>query len=199
MGISMKSTPGKILASVTLVGAAAAVAGLGTYGAFTSTTNASQEVKAGRVVIELGGTVNTISNPVAGLLPGDSVEKFVTLSNTGDSDFNAVTLTTTASTGTLLTSDVLNGLQLTVEACSTDWVTVANGPDTCAGSKTVVVASTPILGTRVLTAPASLTATKSDRLKITTSLPTSAGEDFQGLTSTVNFKFDATQRTASVK
>ncbi|MDQ0689932.1 TasA family protein [Arthrobacter sp. W4I7] len=198
MGISMKSTPGKILASVTLVGAAAAVAGLGTYGAFTSTTNASQEVKAGRVVIELGGTVNTISNPVAGLLPGDSVEKFVTLSNTGDSDFNAVTLTTTASTGTLLTSDVLNGLQLTVEACTTDWVAVANGPDTCAGSKTVV-ASTPILGTRVLTAPASLTATKSDHLKITTSLPTNAGDAFQGLTSTVNFTFDATQRTASVK
>lgn len=198
MGISMKSTSGKILASVALVGTAAAVAGLGTYGAFTSTTNASQEVKAGTVVIELGGTVNTLSNSVSGLLPGDSVEKFVTLSNTGDSDFNAMTLTTTATAGSLLTSDVQNGLQLTIEACSTDWVTVANGPDTCAGSKTVV-ATTPVLGTKVLTAPASLTATKSDHLKITTSLPTSATDAFQGLTSTVNFKFDATQRTGSVK
>jgi spore coat-associated protein N len=198
MGISMTSTSGKILASVALVGTAAAVAGMGTYGAFTSTTNASQEVKAGTVVVELGGTVNTLSNPIAGLLPGDSVEKFVTLKNSGESDFNAVTLTTTAATGSLLTSDVQNGLQFTVEACSTEWVVVSNGADTCAGSRTVV-ATTPILGINVLTAPASLTAKQSDHLKITTSLPNTAGDAFQGLTSTVNFKFDATQRTGTVK
>ena len=36
MAISLKTTSGKILASVALVGTAAAVAGMGTYGAFTS-------------------------------------------------------------------------------------------------------------------------------------------------------------------
>src|SRR5690349_7040550 len=71
MGISMKSTSGKILASVALVGTAPAVAGMGTYGAFTSTTSASQTTTAGTTVIALGsGSANTLNVGVAGLLPG---------------------------------------------------------------------------------------------------------------------------------
>ena len=72
MAISLKTTSGKILASVALVGTAAAVAGMGTYGAFTSSTSASQAVTAGTVTIALGapGPANTLNVPVAGLLPG---------------------------------------------------------------------------------------------------------------------------------
>lgn len=54
MGISMKTTSGKILASVAPVGTAAAVAGMGTYGGFTSSTTADQQVTAGIVTIDLG-------------------------------------------------------------------------------------------------------------------------------------------------
>mgnify|MGYP006197812693 CR=1 FL=1 len=49
MGISMKTTSGKLLASAALVATAAGVAGLGTYGAFTSSTAADQQVTAGTV------------------------------------------------------------------------------------------------------------------------------------------------------
>ena len=92
MSISMKTTSGKILASVALVGTAAAVAGMGTYGAFTSTTSASQAVTAGTVVIALNeaGAANTLNVPVTGLLPGDSVEKIATLTNTGNSALNSI-------------------------------------------------------------------------------------------------------------
>ncbi|WP_344697351.1 TasA family protein, partial [Paenarthrobacter ilicis] len=121
MAISLKTTSGKILASVALVGTAAAVAGMGTYGAFTSSTSASQAVTAGTVTIALGapGAANTLNVPVTNILPGDKVEKLVTLANTGNSDLNNITLTTNAgTTATLLTTDATNGLQLTIENCS---------------------------------------------------------------------------------
>lgn len=43
----------KVFASVVLVAGAASVAGLGTYGSFTSTTSASETVTNGKVVIGL--------------------------------------------------------------------------------------------------------------------------------------------------
>ena len=195
MGMSMKSTSSKILASVALVGTAAAVAGMGTYGAFTSSTNASQEVETGTVSISLLDPA-PLNVPITGLLPGESVEKYVTLSNEGDSDFNAVTLTTSATTGSLLTSDVTNGLKLTVETCSTLWTAVPNGVDTCEGSRAVLT-KRPALGENVLVGPATLTAGGKDYLKITTSLPTEAGNEFQDLSATMKLTFDATQRTGT--
>jgi predicted ribosomally synthesized peptide with SipW-like signal peptide len=201
MGISMKTTSGKILASVALVGTAAAVAGMGTYGAFTSTTNASQAVTAGTTVISLTGT-NTLAVAVTGLLPGDSVEKFVTLSNpAGNSDLNGVTLSTTNTAPvSLLTSDPTNGLQVTIESCTTAWTVVAVGADTCSGTPATVLAKTSIIGAnRTLANLASLTAAGADNLKVTTSLPTTADNNFQGLTSTIDFAFTGTQRTGTVK
>ena len=202
MGLSIKTTSGKILASVALVGTAAAVAGMGTFGAFTdSTTTVDQAVTAGTVIIDLTdpGTLNV---PVTNLLPGDSVEKFATLSNTGNSDFNTISQSTALATGAtsnLLTSDATNGLQLTIESCSTAWTVVANGVDTCTGSVSVL-AKGAMLGTgKALANLASVTAGSADHLKITTTLPTTADNSFQGLTTTVGFTFDATQRTAQVK
>jgi spore coat-associated protein N len=201
MGISMKTTSGKILASVALVGTAAAVAGMGTYGAFTSSTSASQTTSTGTVVIALGaGAANTLNVPVTGLLPGDKVEKLVTLSNTGDSDLNNVTLTTSAgATASLLTTDLINGLQLTIENCGTAWTGTA-APYTCSGTKTTVLASIPVItANKVLNNLASLTASKTDNLKVTTAFPAAAPNTFQGATSTIAFDFTGTQRTETTK
>lgn len=200
MGIALKTTASKIIASVALVGTAAAVAGLGTYGAFTSTTSASQAVTSGTVNIALAtaGVDNTLSVPVTGLLPGDKVEKLVKLSNTGNSALNNITLDTSAgATGSLLTSELVNGLQLTIENCATAW-TGATAPYTCAGGSTTVLASAPVLTVtpKTLANLTSLAAGQTDNLKVTTALPGSAPNALQGLTSTVGFTFTATQRTA---
>lgn len=201
MGLSISTTAGKVLASAALVGTAAAVAGLGTYGGFTdSTTAADQQVTAGTTNIDLAN--GTLTTTVTGLLPGDSVEKVATLSNAGNSDFNSVTLTTAlpaGATANVLTTDANNGLQLKIESCSTTWTTVADGADTCSGTSKTVVASTRVLGTNTaLGNLASVTAGASDNLKITTSLPATADNSFQGLTTTIKFTFDATQRTSKV-
>ncbi|MDI3193571.1 TasA family protein [Pseudarthrobacter sp. AL07] len=200
MGLSMKTTSGKILASVALVGTAAAVAGMGTYGAFTSTTNASHSVTSGTVVIALNnGASNTLSVPVTGLLPGDSVEKIATLSNTGNSALNNITLTTSTTTPSLLTTNTTDGLQLTVESCSVAW-TVAAGVDTCSGTTTTVLATSPVVGAnRPLAGLAALASGSADYLKVTTTLPTTAGNTFQGAASTIAFDFTGTQRTGEVK
>ena len=202
MAISMKTTSGKILASVALVGTAAAVAGLGTYGAFTSSTSASQAVASGNVTIALAdaGATNTLNVPVTDLLPGDKVERLATLANTATSDLNNVTLNTPATVPSALTTDATDGLQLTIENCTSPWAGTA-GAYTCAGTRTTVLGSGPVItGTaKTLTMPTALTAGATDNLKIITTLPATAGNAFQKLNSTVAFAFTATQRTATVK
>lgn len=199
MGLSMTTTSGKILASVALVGTAAAVAGLGTYGAFTDSTTAEQTVTAGTVDIDLLDPA-ALNLAVTGLLPGDSVEKLVTLKNTGNSGLNNVTLTTSTVSPSLLTTNTTLGLQLKIESCSTAWTGTA-APYTCTGSQSVLP-TTAIIGdglAKALTNLTSLTAGNSDFLKVTTTLPTTADNTFQGLTSTIDFAFTGTQRTETVK
>ncbi|MEG9249858.1 TasA family protein [Arthrobacter sp. Soc17.1.1.1] len=203
--ISMKSTSGKVLASVALLGVAASVAGLGTYGSFTSTTSASETVTAGTVDVKLGadGTAaNRLSVAATGVVPGDSIQRAVTLSNTGNQNFGGVTLTTApVGTATLLTTDALNGLQLTVDACTVPWTEAGTAPAytyTCAGTTTQVLAPRQIIGTDVvLNNLQSITTAKADNLRVTATLPTTAGNTFQNLTSTVSLAFTATQRAAT--
>jgi spore coat-associated protein N len=196
MGISMKTTSGKIIASVALVGTAAAVAGLGTFGAFTATTSASQAVDAGTIEVGIHSDNNTMTSPIVNMLPGDTVTKFVTLDNTGDSNLGTVSLTTTpvvtpAAPESILTSDATNGLKITVESCATPWT-----GNTCAGSITAI-ANQPIIGAnRDLGTVSSLTAGAESYLKITTVLPADANNDFKNAAGAVTFTFDATQRAA---
>ncbi|TLM74506.1 TasA family protein [Pseudarthrobacter sp. NamB4] len=204
MGISMKTTSGKVLASVALLGAAAAVAGLGTYGAFTSTTEADQKVTAGSVKIDLGtGASNTLTTAVTDMLPGDSVAKFVTLTNSGSSALNNVTLTTTATEPSALTTNTTTGLKLKIDRCPEAWVAGATAGTFICNSlaNTEILTAKPIITTTnggdVLNGLSSLAAGKTDYLKITTSFPAAAVQtDFAGSpTSTIKFSFTATQRS----
>ncbi len=203
--ISMKSTSGKVLASVALLGVAASVAGLGTYGSFTSTTSASETVSSGTVDVQLGapGTAaNRLTVGASNIVPGDSVQRVATITNTGSQAFGGVTLSTTAvNSPSKLTTDAVNGLQLTVDACSVPWTEAGTAPAytyTCSGTVTTVVPSRAIIGTDVTLANlASITPAKSDNLRFTAALPMAADNTFQGLTSTVNFTFTATQRAAT--
>lgn len=111
----------KILGSAAAIGTAATVAGLGTFGAFSSTTAASTPTTAGTVVIALGsaGTAaNRLTVGASGLVPGDSVQRAFTLANTGNQALASLTLATTASPSSLLDTDATSGLQLLVQACS---------------------------------------------------------------------------------
>jgi hypothetical protein len=202
--VTTKSS-GKVLASVALVAAAAGVAGLGTFGSFTSTTSASEAVGTGTVKIDLGasGAANRLSVAASGLVPGDTVQRAVTLTNNGSEDVSTVSLTTAATTSTKLDTDATNGLQLLIESCSTGWTEAGTAPAytyTCSGTTRTVLASRPIVGAnQTLSNLQSVASTKTDSLRVTVTLPTTADNTFQGLNSVVGFDFTGTQRTATAK
>lgn len=196
----------KILASVVLVAGAASVAGMGTFGAFTSTTTATEAVSTGKVVIGLTqhATLGT-SVAASNLVPGDTVQRAVTLTRSADTEaFGSVKLTTTGSTANLLTSDVSNGLQMAIDQCTGGTWTKGTGNDlTCTGGTvTSILAASPVVGANRDLAAATTAlngAGAKSELRVTLSLPTAANNDFQGLSNTINFTFDATQRAAQAK
>ena len=205
--ISLHTTAGKALASVALVGTAAGVAGLGTYGAFGSSTSAGAAVASGQVAISLGasGSVTSFSVVASGLVAGDTIARAATLTNSGDQALSGVSLTTRATTSSALDADPANGLQLAVDSCSSAWTEAGTAPAvtyTCPVGATLthVLGARPLIGTDVpLEHLASLTPGKTDYLRFTGTLPTDAGNGLQGQSSTIAFTFSATQRPAGNK
>jgi hypothetical protein len=201
MRIGNRTITGKILASVVLVGAAASVAGLGTYGSFTSSTSASESVSNGKVVLTSASGVRGLSIAATNLVPGDTVQRSIVLTRSSDTEaFGSVKLTTSGSTANLLTSDATNGLQLKLEQCSVPWTQVGTTNDlTCTGDTTPVLAQRAVIGTDLDLAAATTAlngAGATSNLRATVTLPTAADNTFQGLSNTVTFTFNATQRAA---
>lgn len=201
MRIASRSTAVKIFASVVLVGGAASVAGLGTFGAFTSTTAASQSVGTGKVVLSTSASVRAMDLAAVDMVPGDSLQRTITLTRSTDTEsFGSVKLTTTAATSNLLTNatDNPNVLTLKVDQCSSPWVKPAGSNDlTCAGTTTTVVPQRAVLGSAIDLGAATTSlnaAGAASNLRVTLALPSAADNAFQGLSNTVTFTFDATQR-----
>ncbi len=200
------SLQAKLAITAVAVSGTAAVAGLGTFGTFTDTTSASAGVTTGTVDIELG-TANTSANRLSvgasGLVPTDTIQRAVTVTNAGNQALSALTLTTAATTSSLLNTDTTNGLQMLVQRCSVAWTeTGSSAPFTysCSGTTTSVIASRPVVGSGLaLASSPALSPAGVDYLRVTLTLPSTAGNSFQGLTSTLSFTFDATQRTGTDK
>lgn len=199
---STSSTARKVVGSLGVLGAAAAVAGLGTFGAFTdSTTPVNTTVSSGTVDINLASTGAAIPVTTAGFVPGDSLTRAVTLVNAGTSPLASVTLGTTVASPSVLTTDVTNGLQLSVKSCSVAWVqggTVDAPTYTCASGERTL-ATGPVVGNMTLSNPASLAAGATDHLTFTVSLPTAADNTFQGKTAALSLTFTGTQRTGTAR
>lgn len=203
----------KILLSMAAVGVAASIAGLGTYATFTSTTSASQTLSSGTVKIALGaeGTAdNRLTIGASGLVPGDSLQRRIVLSNTGSENLASLELVTTAPTSSLLDTDATNGLQMRVEKCTggVGWTESATPytytcDDVTAGDKlgtrADVLARQAIIGTDAITGAGALSAAGSDDWVVTVDLPTTADNTFQGLTSTIDYTFTGTQRAGTSK
>jgi hypothetical protein len=204
------STNAKVLATVLAVGATAAVAGLGTFGTFTDTTSASTPVDSGIVDLNLGavGAANRLTVAATNIVPGDTMQRAFTISSgNSTSALGSVTLTSAATTSSLLDTDATNGLQMVIEKCSlpTGWVETGIAPAytyTCPlGVVTEVLAQRAVIGSglAITGLDAQATAGATDQLRMTLTLPSTAGNTFQDLASTVQFTFTGTQRAATNK
>ncbi len=203
----MKSkTPKRLLASLAVIGAAAAVAGLGTFATFTSSTSASHTVSSGTVSIALGasGAANRLNIGASNLVPGDTVQRAADLNNNGNGtadNLSSIALTTTASPSSLLDTETSNGLQMTIDKCTVAWTESASPYTyTCGGTTSTVLASRPVIGSAIaLSNLSSLSTGLTDHLRVTLTLPTAATNAMQGQTSTISYNFLGTQRVAGSK
>jgi spore coat-associated protein N len=202
------STRVKLLTSAALLAMAAGAAGLGTFGSFTSTTSASEAVGAGTVSIALGaaGANNRMTVAATGVVPGDTIQRTATLSNAAANQaLSSITLTTSATPpANVLTTDLTNGLQTKIDRCSVAWTEAGAGTEaspytyTCSGTTSVVLAQRAIIGLNLaLTNLTTLAVNTTDYLRVTTTLPSTADNAFQGLTASVAFTFTGTQRTST--
>jgi Camelysin metallo-endopeptidase len=199
---SQSPTARKVVGSLAVIGTAAAVAGLGTYGNFTdSTTPINTTVATGTLSIDLTQPAGAVAVPlnVSGMVPGDSITRAVNLVNDGDVPLSSVSMVATAPAPSILTTDQTNGLQLSVKKCSVDWTQggTAQAPTyACSGTQTTMLTA-PVVTTTGLANPASLTPGGVDRLIFTVSLPGTAGNEFQGKSAGISLSFTGVQRAGA--
>ena len=188
----------RLIGSVGVIAAAAAVAGTGTFGAFTdSTTPAAVSLDSGVVSIALSAAGGTASVPLsfAGVVPGASITRTIDLVNDGTSALASVDLRTAATTSSILDTDTTDGLQMSVQSCSVAWTADLR----CTGTVRTLQAAGPVVRQTTLTAPASLAARGIDHLAVTLELPASAGDAFKQQTSQLALTFSAAQRAGTTR
>jgi spore coat-associated protein N len=199
-----RSVAGRLLLSACVLGVAASIAGLATYATFTSSTSASQSVSSGTVTIGLGATgasTNRLNVAATNIAAGDTIQRSVDLINSGSINLSAITLTSAATTSSLLDTDAVNGLQFVIDKCSVPWTEGGTAPAytyTCSGTTSSVLASRAVIGSNLtLSNLASLTAGVTDHLRFTLTLPSAAPNTFQNQSSVIQYTFTGTQRAAT--
>ncbi len=200
----LSTTAGKLALTAGVLGVGGAMTGLGTFATFNSTTSASQSVASGTVVIALGATgaaTNRLTVNASGVVPGDTIQRSFDLSNTGNQNLASLTVTTSASPSSLLDTDATNGLQMVIDRCSTAWTEGGTSPAftyTCGGTTSTIIASRAVIGSALnLAGLNALTNGGTDHMRVTLTLPSAAGNTFQGLTSTISYSFLGTQRNTT--
>lgn len=194
----------KVFGSIAVLGAAASVAGLGTFASFTSSTSASQAISSGSVSIALGATgpANRLTVAASGLVPGDTVQRAVDLTSNSTDPLGSVSLQTSGAPNNALLTDA-NGLTVKVDKCSSAWTESGTAPDytyTCSGTSASILAAGAVGNTASLSGLAALSSGSStDHLLVTLALPAAATNTLQGLSTSITYAFNGTQRTATSK
>ena len=209
----------KILLSIAALGVTATLASMGSFATFTDTASTSETsnptYSTGTVNVNLGatGVDNRLSVGATGLVPGDSLQRRVKLTNAGSENLASITLSTTASTSSLLDTDATDGLQMEIEKCGglLGWAETAVGSGytyTCdqllagddLGARTTVFTRAAVIQTTAaLSSMSALTAAATDDMVVTLDLPSTADNTFQNISSVIDFDFIATQRNGTSK
>ena len=215
MTSALSKSAGSVALKVTIV-VAAAVGGAGmvasnVFAALTATaTNTSGgSVTTGTLKLEYAaaGSSGGFATAITAMGPGDTVNRYIDLTNTGTLDGETPTVQIASSDSNTLVNDGTKGLQLSIRACSVAWT--QTGAGTCSGTETVVLASTPAATLKNaaanITLP-SVLASGVNRLKLTISLPAGSENTIngvlpvgtvQGLTAALQWSFVIQERTAT--
>ena len=186
----------KLLLSLAALGAAASIAGLGTFATFTSSTSTSNTIASG--TLSLTAPFSRLGTGASPIAAGDTMQRAIDLSYSGTISFGSATLTTNATSSSLLDTDATNGLQLAIDKCSQAWT--ESGPPytyTCGGSTSTVLASRALMGSNIALTNLTLTAGSTDHLRVTLTFPSGADNSFQNKSSTLSYTFTGSQRAGT--
>ncbi|GAA1757930.1 hypothetical protein GCM10009795_000390 [Nocardioides hankookensis] len=189
----------KLFASVALVAGAAAVAGIGTFGAYTDTTTADVSVSSAKVSVLMNDNDAGIHVDAKNMVPGDKVVFPVSIKRAaGSAQLGDVTLQTTITDQNALT----DALRLTVDSCTNPW-TVSGSAVTCSGTTTNVSTDGGLVGNGATSAwgqtsswVPNLNNNTPVYLRATLTLPSTAGNNTAGLSTGITWTLTGTQRTA---
>ena len=197
-----RATRRKVAASIGVLGVAATVAGLGTFGTFTdSTTPVVSSLDTGVLSIALteaadAATLSLFDRGV--FLAGDSESSAIDLVNDGTVPLAGLQLNSVATSSSVLDSDPVHGLQLAVDSCSEAWDSVG-GAWTC-GAMTTRHYSGPIVLDAPLTGAAAPAPGGVEHLLLTASLPsTTTAELVEDASSSLDFTFHGVQRDGAAR
>jgi len=212
IGNALTRGAGSVALKVLLV-ATAAIGGtaLVSSSVFTALTASATNTTGGSVTsgtLKLEQAASTVTGitggfvtAIAGMAPGDTINRYVTLTNSGTLDAITPTLGLAGTGSTTLTSDGTKGLQVVVNNCSVAWTNAG----VCSGTTTAVMTSKSALA---MATPQALTLTNTagfaSNLQIAITLPNATENvlngalpagTIQGLTTALTWTFSQSQRT----
>ncbi len=200
------------LAGAAIVISVAAIAGQSVLASLNATAfnTTAQNINAGTLKLDLANNGNGFGTSIANVVPGDVVNRYVTLTNSGTLNGIGLTLKTTQTgTPSLITDGIspitTKALKLTVTSCSVAWNTTTG---VCSGTPTEELASTVIGSLTSATALASstLNSTAVRYLQMKIELPDQnettvngalPANTVQGGSVDVTYTFDLKQRLAT--
>ena len=175
----------------------------------TATNTSGGSVTTGTLSLTLApssvtGITGGFTTAITAMGPGDTVNRYIDLTNGGTLDGASPTLQLAGSPSTTLTTSSTAGLQITISNCTVAWTNTG----TCSGTTTTVLASTPastLATAQAITLPSNLAGSVS-RLKIGIALPAGTenvvngvlpGGTVQGLTTAITWSFAIAERAAT--
>jgi len=202
-----------LLAAGAVAAAGLAITGAGVFAALnaTATNTTAQAATSGVLSLQMSPNGAGFSQAVSNLAPGDTVNRYVTLTQGTDLDGKALTLGVTDATPTKLTTDTSGkGLKVTVTQCSVAW-TISSGTCGSGGTSTVLGTAGTALSAIPTATPEQLVAGavaagSTLYLQISLTLPdqaettvngTAPTGTIQGLAAALTWTFSETQRTAT--
>ncbi len=207
-----KKSPWRALAGAAIVVSVATIAGQSVVASLNATAfnTVAQQISAGTMKLDLANSGNGFGQSITNVVPGDVINRYVTLTNSGSIDGIGLSLKT-AQTGTSsLISDgtgavTTKALRLTVKSCSVAWNTSTGS---CGGTMATELDSTPIGS---LTSATTLTSSTMNSLAVrylqmqialpdqneTTINGVLPANTVQGGSVNVTYTFDLAQRVAT--
>ena len=200
------------LAGAAIVISVAAIAGQSVLASLNATAfnTTAQNINAGTLKFDLANNGNGFGTSIANVVPGDVVNRYVTLTNSGTLNGIGLTLKTTQTgTPSLITDGIspitTKALKLTVTSCSVAWNTTTG---VCSGTPTEELASTVIgsLTSATTLAGSTLNSTAVRYLQMKIELPDQnettvngalPANTVQGGSVDVTYTFDLKQRLAT--